>query len=83
MLLGEQVVLTVISFPVAFAIAYLLGWLITVRFESALFRIPVVVVPTSYLLGTVAVTIAAVASAWIVRRRIARLDLIAVLKTRE
>ncbi len=83
MLLGEQAALTIASFPVAFAVAYAFSWLIAARFESALFRIPIVARPATYLFGAVAVSIAAVLSAIIVRRRIDRLDLVAVLKTRE
>ena len=83
MLMGEQASLTVASFPVAFAVAYLLTWLIAVRFESALFRIPVVARPATYLFGAVVIAIAAALSAVAVRRRVDRLDLVAVLKTRE
>lgn len=83
MLTGEQAALTVASFPVAFGVAYLLTWLIAVRFESALFRIPVVTRPATYLFGAVVIAVAAALSAVAVRRRVDRLDLVAVLKTRE
>ncbi|MCC6929620.1 MAG: ABC transporter permease [Gemmatimonadaceae bacterium] len=83
MLTGEQGALTVASFPVAFAVAYLLTWLIAVRFESALFRIPVVARPATYLFGAGVIAMAAALSAVAVRRRVDRLDLVAVLKTRE
>lgn len=83
MLLGEQAALTVASFPPAFAVAYGFTWLIAERFESALFRIPVVARPSTYLFGVATVSIAAVLSAIAVRLRIDRLDLVSVLKTRE
>jgi putative ABC transport system permease protein len=83
MLLGEQAVLTMLAIPAGFAIAWLLSWLVAVRFDSELFRIPVVVAPGSYLFGAVVVVVAAALSALAVRRRVARLDLIEVLKTRE
>ena len=69
--------------PVGFAIAYLLSWLVAVRFDSELFRIPVVVAPASYLFGAAVVAAAAALSGLAVRGRVARLDLVAVLKTRE
>jgi putative ABC transport system permease protein len=83
MLLGEQVVLLVLSIPFGFAVAYALSWLIAVRFESELFRIPIVVEAASYLSGVLIVMAAGLLSALAVRGRIARLDLVAVLKTRE
>jgi putative ABC transport system permease protein len=83
MLLGEQGVLMLLSIPFGFAVAYTLSWLIAVRFESELFRIPIVVEAASYLSGALIVLIAGLLSALAVRGRIARLDLVAVLKTRE
>jgi putative ABC transport system permease protein len=83
MLLGEQGVLTLIALPVGFAIAYGLCWLIAVRFASELFRMPVIVTTSSYLLGAGVVIASAVLSGLAVRGRVRRLDLVAVLKTRE
>lgn len=83
MLLGEQVLLTVASFPVAFVVAYFFTWLIVIRFESTLYRIPIVTRPVTYAIGVAVVSLATLLTALAVRRRIGRLDLIAVLKTRE
>jgi putative ABC transport system permease protein len=83
MLLGEQAILTALALPVGFAAAYALCWLIAVRFESELYQIPVVVAPKTYLLGAIVVILAAALSGLLVRSRVARLDLVAVLKTRE
>lgn len=83
MLLGEQAILTVLAVPVGFAIAYALCWLIAVRFQSELYRIPVVVAPRTYLFGAIVITVSAALSALAVRSRVAHLDLVAVLKTRE
>lgn len=47
------------------------------------FQVPAVVEPRTYAAAAVVVLAAAVASAFIVRRRIDRLDLVAVLKTRD
>lgn len=83
MLLGEQGALIVMSLPFAFLTAWGLSVLIGAAFESDLYRIPVVVNPGTYLFGAANVALAAALSALMVRRRIDRLDLVAVLKTRE
>lgn len=83
MLLGEQGILALASLPLALGIAYGLSWLIAVRFESELFRIPIVIEPSSWLFGVAVIGMAGGLSALAVRGRIVRLDLVEVLKTRE
>jgi putative ABC transport system permease protein len=83
MVLGEQAILTTLAVPVGFAIAFGLCWLIAMRFESQLYRIPLVVAPRTYLFGAIVVTVSAALSALAIRSRVAHLDLVAVLKTRE
>lgn len=83
MLLGEQAILTALALPVGFAVAYAFCWLMAVRFQSELYQIPVVVAPKTYLFGAIVVTVAAALSGLVVRSRVAHLDLVAVLKTRE
>jgi putative ABC transport system permease protein len=51
--------------------------------ETEMFRIPVVVEPSTFAWSAVVVLAAGAASALIVRRHIDRLDLVSVLKTRE
>ena len=83
LLLGEQALLTVLGIPAGFLAGYSLAWLIVYRFESELFRLPLVVRQSTYVYTTGVVVAAAVLSALAIRHRIHRLDLIAVLKTRE
>jgi putative ABC transport system permease protein len=83
MLLGEQAFLTAIAIPVGAGIGYGLCALIVWRFRSELFRVPLVVSTTTFAFAVAVVTISAAASALAVRRRIDRLDLVEVLKTRE
>jgi putative ABC transport system permease protein len=52
-------------------------------FESEVFRIPVVINPASYASAALVTMLAAAASGLVVRRRLDRLDLVEVLKTRE
>jgi len=83
LLLGEQALLTLAGIPLGFLLGYGLAWLVAYRFESDLFRIPLVVRGSTYLLSVAVVAGAAFLSAAAVRHRIRRLDLVAVLKTRE
>ena len=83
MLLGEQAVLGAVALPTAFAVGWTLCWLVSVRFASDLFRIPMRIEATSYLFGVAVIAVAGILSAMAVRGRIGRLDLVEVLKTRE
>jgi putative ABC transport system permease protein len=83
MLLGEQTLLTLLSLPLGFAIGYGLCALMAWRFESELFRLPLVISGSTYLLAVGVVGAAAVLSGLAVRRRLDRMDLVSVLKTRE
>jgi putative ABC transport system permease protein len=83
LLLGEQALLTVAGIPLGLFLGTGLAWLITVRFDSNLFRIPLVIRPTTVAYSVGLVAMAAVGSALAVRHRVHRLNLIAVLKTRE
>ncbi len=83
LLLGEQRTLTLLGIPLGFAVGIGLCALIVWRFRTELFRLPLVISPGS-LLGSAAVVVgAALLSALAVRRRLDRIDLISVLKTRE
>jgi putative ABC transport system permease protein len=82
-LLGEQAVLLVLSLPVGFALGFGLAALVTQVYDWELMRFPLVVTPASYAFAFVVITAAALVSGAIIRRLLNRLDLIAVLKTRE
>jgi putative ABC transport system permease protein len=83
MLLGEQAVLTLLAIPGGLAIGYALSWLVSARFGTEMFRVPLVVSGRTYLFAVAIVALAALLSAFTVRRRLDRIDLVAVLKTRE
>jgi putative ABC transport system permease protein len=82
-LLSELAVLTLLAQPLGWAIGYGFAYAMVRGFESELYRVPLVVECSVYGWATVIVLAAALVSALIVRRRIDRLDLIEVLKTRE
>lgn len=82
-LLGEQALIVLLSLP----LGGLLGWLLCIWFahsmSSDLFRLPWTVQASSYGFGASVILLASSLCAALVARRLARLDLIAVLKTRE
>jgi putative ABC transport system permease protein len=82
-LLGEQAVLTGVAIPVGFAIGYGLAALLSLAYNTELYRFPLIVSKASYGFAFVVIAIAATVSGLLVRRQSDRLDLIAVLKSRE
>lgn len=82
-LLGEQALLTLAAIPVGFALGFGLCVFLSERLSTELYRIPFVISGGTYLFATCVVILAALVSGILVARRIRRLDLIAVLKTRE
>ena len=82
-LIAEIALQVLLAVPVGLAFGWLLvNWLgRTVDPET--YRLPIVVTERSYVLAAVLTVVSALISALVVRRRIDRLDLIAVLKSRE
>ncbi|AVO42749.1 FtsX-like permease family protein [Simplicispira suum] len=83
LLLGEQALITLMAIPIGWLLGYGLSYAVVAALQTDTYRIPLVVHAPTYLLAAAIVVAAAVASGALVRRRINRLDLIAVLKTRE
>jgi putative ABC transport system permease protein len=83
MLLGEQALLTGLAIPLGFGLGYLSSALITRAYQWELYRLPLVVNPRTYAGAALVVLGAALVSGSVIRGRLNRLDLIAVLKTRE
>jgi putative ABC transport system permease protein len=83
LLLGEVGLLALLALPLGCLIGSLLARLIVAGFETELYRVPFVVDASTYGWAMVVGAVATAVSAFFVRRRIDRLDLIAVLKTRE
>jgi len=82
-LLGELALLTVIALPIGAVIGYGLGYLIINSFNNEVYRMPFLVTAGTVAWTFLAIISAALISGLLVRRRLDRLDLIAVLKTRE
>jgi putative ABC transport system permease protein len=82
-LLGELAALTLLALPVGAIIGYLLGQLIMSGFNNELYRLSFVVKASTVAWAFLIVITAAFLSGLIVRRRLDRLDLVAVLKRRD
>jgi putative ABC transport system permease protein len=82
-LLGEQAVLTVTAIPIGFTLGYGIAALLSKAFDTELYRLPLLITRANYASAFIVITTAAIISGWMVCRQLNRLDLIAVLKTRE
>ena len=82
-LLFELTLLVALAQPLGWLLGYLLGWLTIQSFSSDLYRAPFVISASTYAFASLVVLGSAAAASIIVRRRIDRLDLIEVLKTRD
>jgi putative ABC transport system permease protein len=83
LLLGEQLVLTLLALPVGFALGYGLCGLISWGYRTELLRLPLVVTGPSVGFALLAALGSAAVSAVLIGGRLDRLDLVQVLKTRE
>ena len=82
-LLGELAILTLIAIPVGFALGWGLCIYMVHSFQTELIRFPFIMTPRAYSFSALVVLSSALVTGLIIRRRLFRLNLIAVLKTRE
>ncbi|NND99047.1 MAG: FtsX-like permease family protein [Pirellulaceae bacterium] len=82
-LLGEIGFFTFLAIPLGCLIGYLLAAALIMGLTTENYRIPLVVNSSTFAFSCLTVVIATVLSGVIVQRRVAKLDLVAVLKTRE
>lgn len=82
-LLSELALLTLIAIPAGWMMGYGMGIAMAEGFKSELFRLPLIISRSSYVSAGLIVLAATGISAAIVGRRVAALDMVAVLKTRE
>jgi putative ABC transport system permease protein len=80
---GELAVLTVCALPLGAALGYAMGWLIMSGFNNEVYRLSFAASRATVAWSFLIVLLAALVSTLSVRRRLDRLDLVAVLKTRE
>ena len=82
-LFGEFAAEIVLGVPIGLWLSQGIIGLIAKFHSNESFQIPAVIEPRTYLIAAGVVLVAAAASAFIVRKRIDQLDLVAALKTRE
>jgi putative ABC transport system permease protein len=82
-LLGELALLTLLAIPPGLLVGWGLSKWVLMSFESEVYRIPLVITMQNVAWSILTVLAASLISALVVRRRLDRLDLVAVLKTRE
>jgi putative ABC transport system permease protein len=82
-LLGELALLTFAALPVGALFGYGLAAFIIASIESEVYRFPMYISPQAVALSFLGILGAAAISGLLVRRRLDRLDLVAVLKIRE
>jgi putative ABC transport system permease protein len=83
LLLGELALAILIALPLGMAAGWALVHGVNQLLRSDQFLFPTTILPRTYAWAAVCVLVAGTVSALLVRRRIDRLDLVAVLKTRE
>jgi putative ABC transport system permease protein len=81
-LLGELAVIVFLAIPLGCVVGYQLC-AIGAASQTDLFRIPLVVKPSTYAFSALVVLAAATVSGLLVRRKLDHMDLVEVLKTRE
>jgi putative ABC transport system permease protein len=82
-LFGEFAIEIALGIPIGLGLSQGVIGLIARLHSNESFQIPAVIEPRTYLIAASVVLATAVASAYIVRRRVDKLDLVAALKTRE
>jgi len=82
-LLGELALLILIAIPLGFAFGYGLCFYMAIKFDTDLYRIPLVLGWHVFAFAALVVIASSVISAMMIWRNIAHLDMVAVLKTKE
>ncbi len=82
-LLGEIGLLIAVALPLGCLLGRGLSELMATAFNTELFRVPMMIEPSTYGLSVIVALAATLLSALVVRHRLDHLDLIEVLKTRE
>lgn len=79
----ELAIVTLVAQPIGWAAGYGLAWVTKVNMDADLMRMPLVLERLTFATASAMIVAAAAFSSYLVRRRIDRIDLVAVMKTRE
>jgi putative ABC transport system permease protein len=81
-LIGELAIITLLALPIGLPFGYGFSYLASLAIDTETHRFPLVVSYRTFAYATVVTLLAAVISAWTVRRMLDKLDLLAVLKVK-
>lgn len=82
-LLGELGIQTVIALPIGCVVGYGMALLLSPALNTDMYNFPMIIADATYGFSVTVVAISAIICGLLVRRRVYRLDLVSVLKTRE
>jgi putative ABC transport system permease protein len=82
-LLGELAIITLIAIPFGLALGYVLAAMTVDFYNTEVWRMPLIVSSKTYAFAAVTILVATAFSSLIVRRKLDRLNLVEVLKTKE
>jgi len=82
-LFGEQAVQVALAIPLGLWLGHVMATAMMSNVDPETYRLPVMVSPRTYVFATAVALASAVLSAALLRRKLEKLDLIGVLKTRE
>ncbi len=82
-LLGELAIQVLLAIPMGCLLGYVLAAAISHTYDYELYRVPLVVERSTYVFASILVVCAAACTAWFVQRKLACLDFLEMLKTRE
>lgn len=82
-LLGELAILLILGIPLGWAIGHGLASLVVTMMQTELYRVPLIITNRTLALAANVVVVSALVSGFITWWRLRKLDLVAVLKTRE
>ncbi len=80
---GEQILLLLLAIPFGLFIGYHLATAMGMFYQTELFRIPIIISPSTYLISTTSILVTSIISGVAAYRQLKNLDLIDVLKSRE
>jgi putative ABC transport system permease protein len=80
---AKSALLTLLAIPLGLLFGLGLSGYLAVAFSSDLYRIPLIVSPATYALAATIVLVSFLITAALIWRKLGRLDLVEVLKTRE
>lgn len=82
-LLGEMALITLVAIPVGLLFGYGLCAMMALQFQSDLYRTPLYLGPDVFAFAALIIVVSALASGALIWREMEKLDMVAVLKTKE